>query len=342
MSSASRALHARDQNSCDPLPPDLVAQAIARYDLPCGAAATFLRHGENTTYCVTVAGRPRYVLRVHRPGYQTLDAIRSELAWMEALRASGVPTPISLPGIDGEPIQTVTAAGGASTRSVALFEWIDGVPLSAVAAVEPWTRLGELMGRIHEHGCAWQRPPWFTRPAWDAEALVGEEPRWGPVDPRGVFAPDDRAALEACRAEVASRLAALGTRRDRFGLIHGDLGFENALVTDDGSVVTIDFDDCGASWFVHEFAVALYPYDRTSGLSERGEALVQGYRRVRELPEELVGELPTFLMARRLATLGWVFSRSETAHARRQRPRRLESTPAAAREFLAWASARPL
>jgi Ser/Thr protein kinase RdoA (MazF antagonist) len=247
-----------------------------------------------------------------------------------------------LPGTGGDPIQTVTAVGGAITRTVALFEWIDGVPLSAVAEIEPWTRLGELMARIHQHGCDWERPRSFTRPAWDAEALVGKQPRWGPVDPQGAFAPDDRAALEACRAEVASRLAALGKGWDRFGLIHGDLGFENALVIGNGSVVTIDFDDCGASWFIHELAVALYPHDRTPGLSERREALVQGYRRVRELAEELVGELPTFLMGRRIATLGWVFSRPETVHARRQRQRRLESTPAAAREFLVWASARPL
>jgi hypothetical protein len=59
MSATSRALHDEDENSCDPLPPDLITQAIARYSLPSEAAATFLRHGENTTYCVTVAGDRR-------------------------------------------------------------------------------------------------------------------------------------------------------------------------------------------------------------------------------------------------------------------------------------------
>jgi len=222
-----------------------------------------------------------------------------------------------------------------------MFEWIDGVPLSAVGAVEPWARLGELMARIHVHGRHWARPDWFTRPAWDADALLGDDPRWGPPDPDGVFALDDRLVLEECRAEVFARLQAIGFASDRFGLIHADLGFENVLVSEDGTVTIIDFDDSGDSWYVYELASALYQHDRTEGFGERRDALVSGYRRVRELPDELLAELPAFLMARRIQTLGWVFSRPETAHAERQRPRRIQSTPPATREYLAWARSHP-
>ena len=301
----------------------------------------FVRHGENTTYSVTAPDGRRFALRVHRPLYQTPEAIRSELAWMESLRQSGVRTPAPVPGVDGDPLQTATAGPGWS-RSTVLFEWIDGVPLSAVGEVGPWERLGELMARIHAHARTWRRPAWFTRPAWDREALVGDEPRWGPVDPEQVFEADDRAALEACRAEVRARLGVIGTGPDRFGLIHGDLGFENVLVSDDGTVVIIDFDDSGYSWYVHEFAVALYPHQGSSGLNDRRDALVDGYRRVRALSDELLAELPTFLMARRIQTLGWLFSRSETAHAQRQRGPRLRGTPRATRDFLAWARANRL
>jgi Ser/Thr protein kinase RdoA (MazF antagonist) len=324
----------------DPLPSALVADALARYGLSRRARVTFVRHGENTTYRVTAGDGLRYALRVHRPGYQTAQAIRSELAWMESLRCSGIRTPAPVPGIDGDPLQTATAHAGC-TRTAVLFHWIDGVPLSAVGQVEPWSRLGELMARVHGHARSWKRPAWFTRPAWDAEALVGDEPRWGPADPNHVFKAEDRAALEACRAEVRARLALIGTGSDRFGLIHGDLGFENVLVGDDGSVAIIDFDDSGESWYGHEFAVALYPHEGSSGLGERRDALVEGYRRVTGLPGDVLAELPTFLMARRIQTLGWVFSRGETAHAQRQRDRRLRSTPQAARDFLAWARNHP-
>ena len=325
----------------DPLPADLVSSAVTRYRLPAESEVEFVRHGENTTYSVTTPDHRRFALRVNRPGYQTKDAIRSELAWMASLLSSGVRTPVAIAGSDGDPIQTVTASDGRS-RTAVLFEWIDGVPLSAVGEVEPWGQLGALMARIREYTRAWTRLPWFTRPAWDAEALVGDDPRWGPPDPEGVFAPDDRVALQACRSEVRSRLAALGTGPDRFGLIHGDLGFENVLVSDDGEVVIIDFDDSGDSWYLHELAVALYPHEGARDFGDRRDALVDGYRSVGELTDELLAELPTFLMARRIQTLGWVYSHPETAHARRQRPRRLATTPRAARDFLTWAGDNPL
>lgn len=327
----------RDGTAADtPLSREWICAAVSRYGLPADTRVRFVRHGENTTYQVEPTPGCRYALRVHRPDYQTPDAIRSELAWMASLTEAGIRTPVAVPGVDGGLVQTTGVDG--VTRTTVLFEWIDGVPLSAVGAIEPWEKLGELMARVHEHSRGWRdRPPWFTRPPWDAEALVGDTSRWGPFDPGGVFAPDDFATIDQCRAEVHRRLDAIGTTPDRFGLIHGDLGFENALVAENGSVTVIDFDDCGPGWFVHELAVALYPHDRTTGLVSRYEALVEGYRRERALPDSLLSELPTFLMARRLATLGWAFSRAETAHARRQRPQRIKTTPAAAREFMVWA-----
>jgi Ser/Thr protein kinase RdoA (MazF antagonist) len=320
----------------DPLPGQLVAAALASFGLGGGASTTFVRHGENTTYRVSAADGRRFALRIHRPGYQTVEATRSELAWMDSLRASGVRTAPAVPGVDGDPLQTVHGPADL-VRTAVLFEWIDGVPLSAIGELEPWPRLGELMARIHVHGQHWTRPAWFTRPAWNADALVGEEPRWGPPNPDGVFSDEDRAGLEECRAEVRARLEEIGVESDRFGLIHADLGFENALVADDGTITIIDFDDSGDSWYPFELASALYPHDRSEGFDGRRDALVAGYRRVRELPDELLAELPTFVMARRIQTLGWVFSRSETAHAEGQRPRRIQSTPPATREYLAWA-----
>jgi Ser/Thr protein kinase RdoA (MazF antagonist) len=313
---------------------------MAHYGLTPGAEVTFVRHGENTTYRVTAQDGRRYALRINRPGYQTHDAIRSELAWMDSLRAGGVRTPEAVAGTDGDPIQTTTDPGGA-TRTAVLFEWIDGIPLSAVAEVEPWRQLGELMAQIHAHARAWARPTWFTRPAWDVEALVGDEPRWGAPDPHHALADADRAALDECRAVVRERLSVVGMAPNRFGLAHCDLAFENVLVSGDGTVVIIDFDDSGDTWYMHDFAVPLYPHEVGGGLAERRDALAAGYRRMGELPDNLLAELPTFLMARRIQTLGWLFSRAETPHARRQRARRLTSTPGATRAFLSWARGHP-
>src|SRR5215470_10603666 len=61
----------------------LAAAALERWGLA-GAPLRMINHSENVTYLVTPDGPDRpSVLRVHRPGYHTLNGIRSELAWIQ-------------------------------------------------------------------------------------------------------------------------------------------------------------------------------------------------------------------------------------------------------------------
>jgi Ser/Thr protein kinase RdoA (MazF antagonist) len=254
---------------------------------------------------------------------------------MAALREHGIDTPVALKGSNGDVVQQLRVPERGVQLAVA-FEWVDGVPLQQAEGLQPWRRLGEIMAQVHELARAWSPPPGFTRPAWDLDALVGDSPRWGTPVPSGVWTQSSLRAILAARVAVRERLRRFGTAPARFGLIHSDLGFENVLVQADGQTVLIDFDDCGPSWYLYELASALYPLEGTSGFRGRRGMLIEGYRGVRPLPDADIAELPTFLMCRRLATLGWTFSRADTPHAQRQRQRRLATTPAAARRFVKW------
>ncbi len=316
----------------------LARAALERYPVSQEVDLAFVRHGENVTFRVDDRHRS-FALRLARPGYQTPAAIRSEITWMEALRQAGIATPRTVRGSDGEVVQEVMFEG--RSRLVVAFDWVAGVPLRETMATDPWARLGEIMARIHRHGREWTPPTGFERPAWDLEALVGEQPRWGTPCPDGAWPATDRDLLVAARAAVRDRLVALGTGRDRFGLLHADLGFENVLVAADATTV-IDFDDCGPSWYVYELASVLYPLVDDERFQRCADALVAGYRRSGKFADDALAELPTFLMCRRLATLGWTFSRAETAHARRQRQRRIRTSPTAAARFLDWHATHPL
>jgi Ser/Thr protein kinase RdoA (MazF antagonist) len=313
---------------------ELASVVLARYSADPSSRLEFVRHGENTTYRVL---RPEgdWALRLARPGYQSIDAIRSEIWWMRSLNEKGVATPAVIPGRDGDIVQLVPHRDG-SVRAAVAFTWVAGRPLPEVDNMGAWMRLGEIMARIHEHGRRWRKPESFVRPAWDVEALVGDSPRWGNPFPPNIWRAEDLRLLRAARQAVRERLHALGQGEDRYGLIHADLGFENVLVQPDGSTVVIDFDDSGPSWYLYDLASALYPFEDESGFAEREQALVAGYRSVGALPDEYVQELLTLLMTRRLATLGWTFTRAETAHAQRQKARRIRSSPPAARRFLEW------
>jgi Ser/Thr protein kinase RdoA (MazF antagonist) len=316
---------------------EIAAAAVSHFAFPGSVRLSFVRHGENTTYRIDTRGGERFALRLHRPHYQTVRSIESEVAWMLALRETGLVTPPPLCGADGKLVQTADARDG-TERLVTAFTWMDGVPLPRLDRLDLWRRLGELMALVHEQARRWTPPVGFTRDAWDLAALVGERPRWG--DPYRLGSWDNETArlLLACRAAVRERLAEFGASSDRFGLVHADLSFENVLVQDDGTTVVIDFDDSGPGWFLYDLAVALHPFEHRHGFTERRNALIGGYRSVADVAHDFFEELPTLLMARRLATLGWMFTHGETAHARRQRTVRLGVLPMVGAHFLEWAA----
>ena len=72
-----------------------------------------LSHSENTVFRIEDrrAGF-KAAMRIHRPNYQTRNAIQTELDWMRALNEAGIGTPQALPALDGTVLQRVTRAGG--------------------------------------------------------------------------------------------------------------------------------------------------------------------------------------------------------------------------------------
>ncbi len=122
------------------------------------------------------------ILRVHRPGYHTVNGIRSELAWMRALQAEGgVPTPQAIPGRDGQDVQAVAHPALATPRNCVLFEFIEGEEPRQDPRPH---RAFQAPGRGHRahasHAIQWQRPDFFERTVWDFEHSVGATPNWGP------------------------------------------------------------------------------------------------------------------------------------------------------------------
>lgn len=309
----------------------IAREALRRYDLDRPVTIELARRGENSTYRLD-APRGTFALRVHRPGYRTPDMIRSELAWMEALASTGVATPTAVRAIDGSVVATVPTPAG--DRQVSVLTWESGEPLGDSDDLAQWRELGRLMAEVRVHGATWARPDWFARPSWDAEGMVGASPHWGDPIELGLWSDELLELLRAARARVRGRLAAFGTGPERYGLVHADLAFANVLMRPGQALVLLDFDDCGWSWYLWELAVALAPFDGTDDFAVRRDALVDGYRSRWPLSDEDLAELPTFVMARRLVTLGWVFTHADTEHAARQRERRIATFPDAARRYL--------
>ncbi len=298
---------------------EVAARAVPYWDVSAHARLTLLNISENATYRVDDPGAAEpLILRVHRTGYHTRDAVRTELAWMKALKEeAGVETPQAIPSRDGELIRSVATPALGEERFVVMFAFIEGREPDADAddLTESFKRLGAIAARMHRHARGWQRPPYFERLVWDFEGSVGRNGNWG--DWRQGLALDSEriAVLEEMSALIEQRVAHFGKGPDRFGLIHADLRLANLLVTDNDTRV-IDFDDAGLGWFLYDIATAVSFMEERPDLDRLLRAWVQAYRTEAPLSAEEEAEIPTFLMLRRLAIVAWIGSHSETNLAR--------------------------
>lgn len=290
---------------------ELAKAAVARFGLGANAAVTLCNVSENHTYRVEdPATGSRFALRVHRPGYRSAQEIESELMWIDALREEGVvDTPGVVSATDGARVVSASAQG-LGPRNVVMFEWLDGVGPDlddGRAATGQFEILGAISARMHEYARRWPRPAGFSRPSWDYECSIGPRGHWGAwQDGLGIGA-EERRQLQRLDRTIAARLRAFGQEEARFGLVHADMRLANLLI-DGEHVRVIDFDDCGCSWYMYDFATAVSFMEDHPRVPELRDAWVRGYRSVAELDPAAEAELQTFVMLRRLLLVAWIGS----------------------------------
>jgi len=287
---------------------ELAAEALTRYPLTEDAAAELCNVSENHTYRVE-DGERTYALRVHRPGYRTAHQIASELHWSDALRDDGaVDTPVTVDSLQGERVVHVNG------RNVVLFEWLPGVipDPDGDEVIEGFRTLGALSARMHAHARAWRPPPGFDRPPWDYEHTLGAGGHWGRWQDGLGMGAEERSQLGRLDNAIAQRLRAYGQDETRFGLVHADIRLANLLV-DDGDVRVIDFDDCGFTWFMYDFATTVSFMEDHPRVPELQAAWTDGYRSVAPLAPEDEAILDTLVMLRRLLLVAWIGSHHEFA-----------------------------
>jgi Ser/Thr protein kinase RdoA (MazF antagonist) len=78
-------------------------------------------------------------------------------------------------------------------------------------------------------------------------------------------------------------------------------------------VRVIDFDDCGWSWFMYDFATTVSFIEDHPHVPELKAAWVEGYRSAAELDPADEAELDTFVMLRRLLLVAWIGSHHQFA-----------------------------
>ncbi|MCP3935896.1 MAG: phosphotransferase [Actinomycetia bacterium] len=291
------------------------SDALVHWDIDAPTIAV-LSHTENIVCRVDYGPGPRRVLRLHRPGYNSLGELRSEIAWAESLASFGltVATPVPLPN-GGHHVE-VTVDGQPSFASV--IEWIEGHPLTDALTSEPSTttdwyhRLGVIAATIRAHGQTWTPPAWFQRRSWDADGLLGENPLWGRFWESPALDTDQQHLFDHVRSLLRQDLDQITTDPSTYGLIHADLHSDNLMVHD-GNLTVIDFDDAGFGYYSHELAVGLRSLLDTEWLEPATESLAEGYASIASDADRVIAEVDTFLTIRCLMLVGWLDQRPTIA-----------------------------
>jgi Ser/Thr protein kinase RdoA (MazF antagonist) len=265
-----------------------------------GRIVRVLRDRENHVLEMTLPSGDRAALRLHRAGYQSPDAIRSELWWCAELARAGLPVPAALPALDGQLL--VNLPDGRHASAIA---WMEGEALGEAAkpfalplprVLDAYHALGQLLAQVHRTTDGLTLPQGFTRPRWDLDGLVGDQPLWGRFWEHTAATPDQRATLIRARDALRERL------RGDMGLIHADVLRENVLVNG-RSVSLIDFDDSGFGFRLHDLGTALVQTFAHPEQPQIRAALIAGYGTTDETMVQ------AFTLARALSSVGWTMPR---------------------------------
>lgn len=270
-----------------------------------------IKDRENQVHEVRISGH-RAALRLHRPGYMSESAIRSELDWMGALSKAGmdVPAPIKTP--DAQVVVTLPTG-----RLATMVSWVEGNPIGEGGVpldmpvdeqVALYRKLGRELARLHNLTDSMTLPDGFTRHRWDLDGLLGETPFWGRFWDCPLLSDAERALVNRARAVAHDRAQAYLENGADFGLIHADALRENVFIKD-GQLTLIDFDDAGFGFRLYELAVMMTQNEDEPAADQIRDAAIAGYRELRELSAEAEALLPMFIMLRRFASMGWAVPR---------------------------------
>ncbi|MDO8827556.1 aminotransferase class III-fold pyridoxal phosphate-dependent enzyme [Methylophaga sp.] len=289
-----------------------IKSLLIHWNIDEDANVSLLTVSENATYMVSDEKQmQRFIIRVHRPEYHSKQEIHSELLWIQSLREQALlNTPEPLTMRDGSLIASFKDNG--VERYLVAFEFMPGKqPDEDESLIQGFEILGATSARLHQQARQWSLPEGFNRKKWNFDSAFGANPLWGDWREAPGLDEEGQAILEQLCDVLEAKLDHYGESPDRFGLVHADLRLANLLV-DDKQLSVIDFDDCGFSWFIYDFASAVSFLETSPLLPELQRAWVRGYKSIAPLSAEGEAMISTLVMFRRLLLTAWVASHPET------------------------------
>jgi len=229
------------------LKPELLDTFLAPYGLN-RTGLEFLGYSQNYVYsCRRDTGR--CILRVSQGRYRTKTQVEAELAWIRFLSSRGVNVCQPIPTMTGESCLEFTL--DADRYILTCFEHAPGRRLSPQEIGAPhYFKLGQLLGQMHTQSTAFiPGSETVARPQWYDSRLLRQD----------IVNHRENLPERFCESvsELLQQLQQLPTSSTTYGLIHGDVSFNNCFL-DANDLWLFDFDNCEYGHFLQDLATVLY------------------------------------------------------------------------------------
>jgi Ser/Thr protein kinase RdoA (MazF antagonist) len=251
-----------------------------------------------------------YVLRIHPGNWLSPEIINTESIFLEALaREEGLLASTPVRGKNYSYVQIVSTDEVPEARCCMLFNWVEGDIYEDKLEPEFLIQSGEYLGRLHEYGKKFKPMDGFKRPRLDMEGLFGPNGMFSSKYGELLIEKEDKEFLAKVEDKLRSQLDQIGTGEEMFGFIHGDYYFKN-LVDQDGRIGAIDFDLCGWGYYYYDLLPPYWP-SQQGDLDQALNYILQGYRKVRKVPDGFDEYKDTFNAIRRLMDIYFFAARQD-------------------------------
>lgn len=254
-------------------------------------ACVLLKPQLSDLYRLDTAQGP-FILRVYPHGLNLGRWIEAELRIIQRLDARGIPVALPIPRADGQMLLPLDAPEG--ERNAVLFAYAHGRALKRSKQMDDFRAFGEIAAQMHLRAGADAEKD--ARVPLDAYSLLER-----PLDLLGAAYPEKSDELDELReaAEGVARVMAGLKQPGSWGFCHGNLNFSNVHIDAQGAFCLFDFEYCGPGWPAYDIATVLNFESR-----ESARAFLEGYERIRPLPDAERAALPWLQIANKLWMLG--------------------------------------
>ena len=241
-----------------------------------------------------------YILRLHQPKYQTYEAIRSELVWLQAiLQDTDLIVPEPMLNSEGELVTVTDLPGLPSPQHATLLRWVKGRKTPKNVQPHHFKALGRIAAKLHNHAASWTPPKDFTRIHYNWDGLFSDGALfdfsagqiWDAIPQQF------RKPFEFITNRVQEVMKKLGTKSDVYGLIHADLCLDVNILWYRGDIRPIDFDDSAFGYWIYDLAIPVAELGDGAARQHILDALLEGYREIRMMPKSQWKHLDLFIGA---------------------------------------------